>query len=176
MAVGFISNRSSFNNFNNNNNSEVNNVDGDSNSIGDTTTAISSSSANATLNNATRTIYTASIITLVFLAVQAIACSALLIIWLRRRRQARPRERQKMEQRAGLAGYVRPIGYWGLPSSVQQQQQQHGPSPWQDVQGSTSPVQFAGPASAPAMTARCDNGGARSEFALVVGERREMSA
>ncbi|KAI0972961.1 hypothetical protein F4678DRAFT_427455 [Xylaria arbuscula] len=171
-------------------NTNNNNSNGNQDFGGDTISNISNDPSS--LANATKTIYAASIIMLVFLAIQVIASVTLLAIWLHKRIQRRRREqRQNMEKHSSTAGYLRPVGYWGLPSSSAQQlspqmaqrQQQHGQTPWHEVPPhSTSPTRFAGQetpsqgvAPAPCLPARCNNDRARSDFALVLGERRELA-
>ncbi|KAI1295118.1 hypothetical protein F5Y03DRAFT_310646 [Xylaria venustula] len=162
------------------------------NNINDNNNSNTSDASSSSFANATNTIYAASIIMLVFLAIQVIVFGTLLAIWLHKRIRRRREQRQNMEKHNSTTGYLRPVGYWGLPSSSAQQlpphmaqlQQQHGQSPWHEVPPhATPPSRFAGQdtpsrgvAPTPGLAAQCNNDRVQSDFALVLGDRREMSA
>ncbi|KAI0433216.1 hypothetical protein F5Y09DRAFT_338820 [Xylaria sp. FL1042] len=148
MSSSILAARSTYDIIDNGTSGNINNNNGDfnTNNNGDADDS-SVGVVQGMLNDATKTMYAVSIITLVFIAIQAILFCTFLGIWLHKRNQRRRRERQKTEEQDGVAEYRRPtVGYWGLPSSEQQQmgmQTQYNQSLWHDVSHSTSPIRFA---------------------------------
>ncbi|KAI1359826.1 hypothetical protein F5Y08DRAFT_344315 [Xylaria arbuscula] len=176
-------NSSGDNNNNNNNNSQTSTANGtnssaaNTNEVGNTNNgatiyygADDAAAAAATLSQATKTIYAASIVTFVSLALQVFVLATVLAIWLHRRKPLR-RLREGLQQEktssssaaaAGrrqqkgiVSGYVQqhPVGYWNLPSSTQlpqhHQQQQQYTEQQHNIGGARSPWQDVPPYSSP---------------------------
>ncbi|KAI1126458.1 hypothetical protein F5Y10DRAFT_244775 [Nemania abortiva] len=172
-----------------NNNGDNNEVGSNNNNNNDNTTSSSTATAingsEATFDNATKAITTATIVIIVFLAVQVIVFGTLLTIWLRKRNQRRIRERQRIEEYNAMAPYLPPGWTWGLPSSTQQhlrKTENFSQSPWQEVPPSNSPTHFplqdtsGKAAQSLTMATRFNNRETPLEFSMFGANRGEMAA